>query len=521
MFSIVILPALLAITTELQQDLHTFKAKIEDYRLVFKFNDPSWKTRGFYKNNRLYYFPGERNYPTCAQRCRNKEAKLWRLSKQDDLEYLYDRVLTTQRETESIWAYTTYLDDKSDNGSVQDSSDSYIVGEDQIITPGHTISGDHIDREHSYPKNKCTAITRLSKRKFRIVNLACNAEKVGCLCTRSAHPLETWTYNEDLMKVKNYTLISATLWLSQLKELTQRYTVFYDNLPHTYQHQREARDSPHPSTEVPDSEDASTLTPAVPTLHSEVTEQAQGSGLEPVTARNTEEGEEVAEENVELTETFESHIVSLAEVIKQQVKELGTLIGENNDRPILTNVLLARSNSINAAINTFITYAERLIYRQDLLVPIDIVYKHIQVFQQPALGNESKLIIQVTNKTDKNSPAGILKKLTQKVKSIDSRLQLCNCELLGPDSSYIIQSISLISAVISLFSFGIGIYTIFKKPTPFPTEDDKEVTSDSKDDRHQVNAVTRYAPTAPFQEEVELLPRRTRIRIKKLQHANE
>ena len=149
------------------------------------------------------------------------------------------------------------------------------------------------------------------------------------------------------------------------------------------------------------------------------------------------------------------------------------------------------------------------------------MYKYLQVFQQPALGNESKLIIQVTNKTDKNSPTGILKKLTQKVKSIDSRLQQCNCELLGPDSSYIIQCISLISAVISLFSFGIGIYTIFKKPTPFPTEDDKEVTSDSKDDRPQVNAVTRYAPTAPFQEEVELLPRRTRIRIKKLHHANE
>ena len=150
MFSIVILPALLALTTELQEDLHTFKAKLEDYHLPFKFNTLSWKTRGFYKNNRLYYFPGQRNYPTCAQRCRNKEAKLWRLTKQDDLEYLYDRVLTTQSDAEALWAYTTYLDDKSDNGSVQDSSDSYIVGEDQIITPGHTISGDHIDREHSY-----------------------------------------------------------------------------------------------------------------------------------------------------------------------------------------------------------------------------------------------------------------------------------------------------------------------------------------------------------------------------------
>ena len=112
-----------------------------------------------------------------------------------------------------------------------------------------------------------------------------------------------------------------------------------------------------------------------------------------------------------------------------------------------------------------------------------------------------------------------MQKLTQKVKSIDKKLQQCNCQLLGPDSSYVIQSLTLVSAVISLFSFGIGLYTIFKKPTPVPTEDDKEVNSDREDNRPQVNAVTeRYNPSA---EELELLPRRTRqhIRIKKLHHA--
>ena len=516
----VILPALVALISDIQQNLYTFQEKLTDYQLPWV-RESYIQANGFYRNNRLYNVLKNLQYPQCARVCKNKVAKLWRLKKEDDLEYLFTKVLDIHSEAAGIWVYTRYLDGKTENGSINIIGDGFIVDEDQIAIPNHSDAGDSIDKVPPYPMNKCTAITRLSKRKFRLAKLGCQTPNIACICTKSAQPLDTVTYQEDLMKVKISTLRSADLWITQLKELSHQYTVFYEKLPHSDQHQRPTRDSPPPSTEVPDSEDASTLTPAVPTLHSEVTEQEQGSGLEPVTARNTEEGEEVAEENVELTETFESHIVSLAEVIKQQVKELGTLIGENNDRPILTNVLLARSNSINAAINTFITYAERLIYRQDLLVPIDIVYKHLQVFQQPALGNESKLIIQVTNKTDKNSPAGILKKLTQKVKSIDSRLQLCNCELLGPDSSYIIQSISLISAVISLFSFGIGIYTIFKKPTPFPTEEDKEVTSDGRDERHQVNAVTRYAPTAPFQEEVELLPRRTRIRIKKLQHANE
>ena len=133
----------------------------------------------------------------------------------------------------------------------------------------------------------------------------------------------------------------------------------------------------------------------------------------------------------------------------------------------------------------------------------------------------NKLIIQVSNKTDKTSPKAVIQKLTSKVKSIDKQLQKCNCQLLGPDSSYVIQGITLVSAVISIFSFGIGLYTLFKKPNPVTSEGDRE------DNRLQINAVTqretssRYNPSAPIQEELELLPKRTRqhIKIKNLQDA--
>ena len=92
------------------------------------------------------------------------------------------------------------------------------------------------------------------------------------------------------MKVKNSTLRSASLWTTQLKELSQRYTVFYEKLPHSFQHQRDTRDTPSPSTEDSDSEDASTLPPTVSAPHREVADPEQGSGQEVVTVSNTEQG---------------------------------------------------------------------------------------------------------------------------------------------------------------------------------------------------------------------------------------
>ena len=158
MWSIVILPALIALTSDIQQDLYTFQAKLKDYHLSWVRESYEVFT-GFYRNNRLYYVLGHiRGYPHSAAACKNREAKLWRLKKQDDLEYLYGQVLDIHSEAEGIWVYTQYFDDKRDNGSIKIIGEGYIVDEDQIVLSGYTDTGDTIDKVAPYPKNKCTAI---------------------------------------------------------------------------------------------------------------------------------------------------------------------------------------------------------------------------------------------------------------------------------------------------------------------------------------------------------------------------
>ena len=195
MWSIVILPALVALISDIQQNLYTFQEKLNEFQLPWV-RESYVKANGFYRNNRLYNVLKDiQGYPNSAGSCKNKVAKLWRLKKKDDLEYLYTKVLDIHSEAEGIWVYTQYLDDKRDNDS--------IVDEDQIAIPNYTDAGDTIDKDAPYPKNKCTAITRLSERKFRLAKLGCKAPNIACICTKSAQPLDTVTYQEDLMKVKN------------------------------------------------------------------------------------------------------------------------------------------------------------------------------------------------------------------------------------------------------------------------------------------------------------------------------
>ena len=203
MWSIVILPALVALISDIQQNLYTFQDKLNEFQLPWV-RESYVKAWGFYRNNRLYnVLKNIQGYPNSARVCKNIVAKLWRLKKIDDLEYLFTKVLDIHGESEGIWVYTRYLDGKTENGSIKIIGDGFIVDEDQIAIPNHSYAGDSIDKEPPYPMNKCTAITRLSKRKFRLAKLDCLTPKVACICTKSAQPLDTVTYQEDLMKVKN------------------------------------------------------------------------------------------------------------------------------------------------------------------------------------------------------------------------------------------------------------------------------------------------------------------------------
>ena len=166
MWSIVILPALVALISDIQQNIYTFQDKLNEFQLPWV-RESYVKANGFYRNNRLYNVFKNFQYPQCARVCKNKVAKLWRLKKEDDLEYLFTKVLDIHSEAAGIWVYTRYLDGKTENGSINIIGDGFIVDEDQIAIPNHSDAGDSIDKVPPYPMNKCTAITRLSKRKFR------------------------------------------------------------------------------------------------------------------------------------------------------------------------------------------------------------------------------------------------------------------------------------------------------------------------------------------------------------------
>ena len=140
MWSITILSALIALTSDIEQELDTFQAKLRDYHLswaeenfreYFSIKIPSDQEKIFYRNNRIYNIIGYTwGYPKSVVACKHRETKVWRLKKQDDLEYLYGQVLESVSEAEGIWVYTQYLDNKRDNGSIVIYTDGYIVNED-------------------------------------------------------------------------------------------------------------------------------------------------------------------------------------------------------------------------------------------------------------------------------------------------------------------------------------------------------------------------------------------------------
>ena len=93
------------------------------------------------------------------------------------------------------------------------------------------------------------------------------------------------------------------------------------------------------------------------------------------------------------------------------------------------------------------------------------------------------------------------------IQRLEAKIKKCNCDLLGPDSAYITQGITLISAVISLFSFSIGIYSIYGNNKKGKKKDSETATINTI-------AIERYNPSAPAQEEIQLLePKRRKVRI--------